>query len=127
MSTTPPLTHRTPTPPLSVRLAIILGTDESCPDRKTLYTKVAQNRPTITDTIPIRSPHPSNTPNIEPSPLRTVCPINGPILLECPDEFIPNTNVSQNRSISTDTPPLHLFGTHDTPGLTFPPSGHPVR
>src|SRR3954463_9938654 len=123
----PPLTHRTSTSPLSVRLAIISGTDNGCPDRKTLYTKVAQNRPTITDTILTPSPHPSNIPIVEPSPLRTVCPINGPVLLECPDEFIPKTNVSQNRSISTDTPPLRLSGTHDTPGLILPPSGHPVR
>src|SRR3954471_6989573 len=108
-------------PPPPVRLAVIPGTDENCPDRKTLYNKVTQNRSAITNTIPIRSPHPPNIPNIEPSPLRTVCPINGPVLLECPDEFIPNTNVSQNRSISTDTPPLRLSGTHDTPGLTFPP------
>src|SRR3954465_10500230 len=125
MSTTPPLTHRTSTSPLSVRLAIISGTDNGCPDRKTLYTKVAQNRPTITDTIPIRSPHPSKIPIIEPSPLRIVCPINGPVLLECPDEFIPNTNVSRKRSTSTDTPPLCLSGTHDTPGLTFPPPRTP--
>src|SRR3954466_15363255 len=109
--------HRHPPP---VRLAIIPGTDESCPERKTLYTKVTQNESTNTDKIPIRSPHPSNTPNIDP-PLRTDCPINGPVLLECPDEFIPNTNVSQNSSISTDTPPLRLSGTHDTPGLIFPP------
>src|SRR3954463_14319414 len=123
-----PLTHQTPTPPLSVRLAIIPGTDENCPDRKTLYIKVTQNESTNTDTIPIRSPHPSNTTNIEPSPpLRTVSPINGPVLFECPNEFIPNTNVSQNRSISTDTPPLRLSDTHDTPGLIFPPYGHPVR
>src|SRR3954466_8503244 len=122
MSTAPPLTHRTSTSPLSVRLAINSGTDNGCPDRKTLNTKVTQNESTNTDTIPIRSPHPSNTTNIEPSPpLRMVWPINGPVLLECPDEFIPNTNVSQNRSISTDTPPLRLSGTHDTPGLIFPP------
>src|SRR3954470_16878450 len=107
--------------PLSVRLAIFLGTDNGCPDRKTSYIKVAQNRPTITDTILTPSPHPSNIPIIEPSPLRTVCPINGSVLLEFPDEFIPNMKVSQNRSISTDTPPLRLSGTHDTPGLILPP------
>src|ERR1041385_2036268 len=54
-------------------------------------------------------------------PLRTVCPINCPVLLECPDEFIPNTNVSRNRSISTDTPPLCCSGNHDTSGLVLPP------
>src|SRR3954462_11485841 len=118
--TNPPNAPNIDTPP-PVRLAIILGTDESCPDRKTLYTKVAQNESTNTYTIPIHSPHPSNIPIIEPPPLRTVCPINGPVLLECPDEFIPNTNVSQNRSISTDTPPLHLSGTPDTPCLPSPP------
>src|SRR3954468_352167 len=68
----------------------------------------------------IRYPYAHRTPltyrTSNPAPLRTVCPINGPVLLECPDEFIPNTNVSQNRSISTDTPPLHLSVTHDTPG-----------
>src|SRR4051812_28937759 len=53
---------------LSVRLAIFSGTDNGCPERKTLYTKVTQNESTNTDTIPIRSPHPSNTPNIEPPP-----------------------------------------------------------
>src|SRR3954469_22660441 len=58
-------------------------------------------------------------------PHRTVCPINGPVLLECPDEFIPNTNVSQNRSISTDTPPLRFSGTHATPGLPLPPRRTP--
>src|SRR3954467_11202241 len=68
MSTAPPLTHRTSTSPLSVRLAINSGTDENCPDRKTLNTKITQNESTNIDTIPIRSPHPSNTTNIEPSP-----------------------------------------------------------
>src|SRR3954468_11914301 len=74
----------------------------------------------------IRYPYAHRTPltyrTSNPAPLRTVCPINGPVLLECPDEFIPNTNVSQNRSISTDTPPLRLSDTHDTPGLIFPPT-----
>src|SRR3954471_18687526 len=115
------------TPPPPVRLAIISGTDNGCPDRKMLYIKVTQNGSAITNTLPAYPPYPSNIPNIEPSPLRTVCSINGLVLLECPDEFISNTNVSQNRSISTDTPPLRLYGTHDTPGLIFPPSGHPVR
>ena len=65
--THPPNAPNIDTPP-PVRLAIITGIDESCPDRKTLYTKVTQNESTNTDTIPIRSPHPSNTTNIEPSP-----------------------------------------------------------
>jgi hypothetical protein len=43
-----------------------------------------------------------------------------PVLLKCPDEFIPNTNISQNRSASADTPPLCLSGTHDTSGLIPP-------
>src|SRR3954471_8762769 len=120
-------THRTSNRPPPAALSINSGTDNGFPDQKTLYTKVAQNRPTITDTILTPSPHPSNLPIIETFPLRTVCPINGPVLLECPDEFIPITNVSQNRSISTDTPPLHFSGTHDPPGLILPPSGHPVR
>src|SRR3954467_4686388 len=82
--------------------------------------------------IQIRYPYAHRTPLTQrtsnrPPPPRPVCPINGPVLFECPNEFIPNTNVSQNRSISTDTPPLHWSGTHDTPGLIFPPSGHPVR
>src|SRR3954468_12631055 len=68
--------------------------------------KVAQKNTPVKNTLSVGLPHPPNIPNVEPSPLRTVCPINGPVLLECPDEFIPNTNVSQNRSISTDTPPL---------------------
>ena len=67
MSTTPPNSTNTDTPP-SGRLPVIPGTDNGCPDRKTLYIKVAQNRPTITDMIPIPPPHPSNLPNIEPPP-----------------------------------------------------------
>src|SRR4051812_44299066 len=46
---------------------------------------------------------------------------NCPVLLECPDEFIPNTNVARNGSTSTDTPLLCLFDTHDTSGLILPP------
>src|ERR1044072_4650396 len=45
---------------------------------------------------------------------------DSPVLSKCPDEFIPNTNVSQNRSTSADTPPLCLSGTHDTSGLILP-------
>ena len=70
----PPNAPNTDTP-LSSRLSVISGTDNGCPDQKTLYIKVAQNGSTITNTLPIRSPHPSNIPNIEPPPLRTVCPI----------------------------------------------------
>src|SRR3954468_1886045 len=84
--------------------------------------KVAQKNTPVKNTLSVGLPHPPNIPNVEPSPLQTICPINGPVLLECPDEFIPNTNVSQNRSISTDTPPLRLSDTHDTPGLIFPPT-----
>src|SRR3954469_22121625 len=103
-------------------MSAIPGTDNGCPDRKTLYIKVAQNRPTITDMIPIRLPHPSNILNIEPPPLRTVCPINCPILLQYPDQFISNTKVVQNRSTNPDTQPTRVSDVHDTPGLIFPPS-----
>src|SRR3954466_12078847 len=127
MSIPPPLTYRTPTPPLSGRLAIISGTDNGCPDRKTLYIKDAQNGSTITNTLPIRSPHPSNIPNIEPPPLRTACPMICPVLLQYPDEFIPNTKVVRNRSTTSDTNPTHVSDVHDTSGLIFPPSRHPVR
>src|ERR1041385_2217285 len=61
----PPLTYRTSTFPPSGRLSIIPGTDKNCPDQNTLYTKVTQNGSTITDTMPISSPHPSNIPIIE--------------------------------------------------------------
>ena len=50
------------------RLSVIPGTDIRCPDEKLSYTKVAQNRPMITDMIPIPPPHPSNVPIIEPPP-----------------------------------------------------------
>src|ERR1041384_4469709 len=85
--------------------------------------KIDQKNITNTNTLSVCLPHPSNTTNIEHRtfPLRTDCPINCPVLLECPDEFIPNTNVSRNRSISTDTPPLCLSDNHDTPGLILPP------
>ena len=76
--------------------------------------KVAQKNSTNTNTLSVGLPHPSNRPNIEPSPLQTVSPMIPPVLLECPDEFIPNTNVSQNRSISTDTPP-HVYPIPTTP------------
>src|SRR3954466_13755141 len=45
-----------PSPP--VTLSVIFDADNGCPDRKTLYIKVAQNGSTITDTIPIPPPHP---------------------------------------------------------------------
>ena len=37
-------------------------------DRKTLYIKIDQKNITNTDTLSVYQPHPSNTPNIEPSP-----------------------------------------------------------
>src|SRR3954468_11260715 len=123
MSTTPPLTHQTSTFPLPGCLPVISGTDNGCPDRKTLYIKVAHNRPTITDTIPKPPPHPSNIPNIEP-PLWTVCPMNCPVLLKYPDEFISNTKVVRNSSTNPDTPPLSLSDVHDTSGMIPSPSGH---
>src|SRR3954471_5898830 len=82
---------------------------------------VDQKNTKNTDTLSARLAPPSNRPNIEPSPLRTVCPINCPVLLECPDEFILNTKVVRNGSTSTDTPPLCCFGNHDTSGLILPP------
>src|SRR4051812_46296726 len=47
--------------------------------------------------------------------------MNCPVLLQCPDEFIPNTKVVRNTSTTSDTPPLRLSGTHETPGLSFSP------
>src|SRR4051812_5089846 len=91
--------------PLPGRLSVISGTGNGCLDRKTLYTKVAQNRSTITNTLPIRSPHPSNIPNLEPPPLRTVYPMICPVLLRYPDEFISNTKFVRNSSTNPDTPP----------------------
>src|SRR3954463_3150463 len=80
-----------------------------------------QKNITNTNTLSVCLPHPSNTTNIEHFPLRTVCPINCPVLLECPVEFIPNTKVVRNGSNSTDTPPLYCSGNHDTSGLVLPP------
>ena len=54
-------------------------------------------------------------------PLRTVCPVNFPVLLECPDEFIPNTKVVRNRSNTPDTQPTRVSDVHDTSGLILPP------
>src|SRR4051812_20357788 len=123
--THPPNAPNIDTPP-PVRLAVIPGIDESCPERKTLYTKVAQKRPTNTDTIPIPPPHPSNISNIEPPPLRTAGPMICPVLLQYPDEFILNTKVVRNTSTNPDTPPTRVSDVHDTTGM-IPPSGHPVR
>src|ERR1041384_781479 len=44
-----------------------------------------------------------------------------PVLLQCPDEFIPNTKVVRNRSNTPDTQPTRVSDVHDTPGLIFPP------
>src|SRR3954465_3715191 len=52
-----PLTYRTSTFSPSGRLSKIPGTGKSCPDEKSLYTKVVRNRSTNTDTIPIPPPH----------------------------------------------------------------------
>src|SRR3954467_7934122 len=41
--------------------------------------------------------------------------------LNCPDEFIPNTNVVRNRSTNPDTPPTRVSDVHDTSGMTPPP------
>src|SRR3954468_19929035 len=127
MSTTPPLTHQTSTSPLPGCLPVISGTDNGCPDRKTLYIKVAQNSSTIANTLLILPPHPSNLPNIEPPLLRTVCPMICPVLLKYPDEFISNTKVVRNSSTNPDTPPLSLSDVHDTAGMIPSPSGHTVR
>src|SRR4051812_2360231 len=106
--------------PLSGRLSVISGTDIGCPDRKTLYIKVAQNGSLNTNTIPATSPHPSNIPNIEP-PLRTVSPMICPVLLQYPDEFISNTKVDRNESTNPDTQATRVSDVHDTSGLIFPP------
>ena len=98
-------------------MSVIFGTDNGCPDRKTLYIKVAQNSSTITNTLLILPPHPSNIPNIEPPPLRTVCPMICLVLLKYPDEFISNTKVVRNSSTNPDTPLLSLSDVHDTSGM----------
>src|SRR3954462_8157970 len=36
-------------------------------------------------------------------PLRTVCLMNCPVLLQCPDQFISNTKVVRNSSTNPDT------------------------
>src|ERR1044072_4368835 len=48
--------------------------------------------------------------------------MNCPVLLQCRDEFIPNTKVVRNRSNTPDTQPTRVSDVHDTPGLIFPPS-----
>ena len=67
MSTTPPNTSNIDIP-LSGCLSVIPGTDENCPDEKLSYTRVAQNGSTVMNTLLMPPPHPSNIPNIEPSP-----------------------------------------------------------
>src|SRR3954471_1921903 len=47
--------------------------------------------------------------------------MNCPVLLQYPDEFIPNTKVVQNRSTNPVTQPTRVSDVHDTPGLIFPP------
>src|SRR4051812_24575070 len=74
-----PLTRRTSTPPLPGRLSVIPGTGIHCPDEKLSYMEVAQNGSMDKNTILIPPPHPSNIPNVEPSPLRTVCPMICPV------------------------------------------------
>src|SRR4051812_24489058 len=121
MSTTPPYALNIDTP-LPGRLSVISGNDNGCPDRKTLYIKVAQSGSLNTNTIHIPSPHPSNIPIIElPPPLRTVCPMICPLLQKYPDEFISNTKVVRDSSTKPDTPPLRLSYVHDTSGMTPPP------
>src|SRR3954466_7685004 len=106
--------------PLPGCLSVISGTDKNCPDQNTLYTKVAQKGSPNTNTIPIPSPHPSNIPNVEPSPLQTVCPMICPVLLKYPDEFISNRKVVRNSSTNPDTPPTRVSDVHDTSGMTPP-------
>src|ERR1041385_8896887 len=83
--------------------------------------KIDQKNTTNTNTLSVCLSHPSNTMNIEPSPLRTDCPINCPVLLKYPDEFISNTKVVRNRSTNLDTPPTHVSDVHDTSGMISPP------
>src|SRR3954467_11203602 len=125
MSTTPPTSSNIDTP-LPGCLSVISGTDKNWPDQNTLYTKVAQNGSTDTNTISIPSPHPSNIPNIEPSPLRTVCPMNCPVMLKYPDEFILNMKFVRDSSAIPDTPSIQFLVVHETSGM-IPPSEHPVR
>ena len=60
-------------------------------------------------------------------PLWTVCPINCPVLLQCPNEFIPNTKVVRNISNTPDTQPTRVSDVHDTSGMIPPPPDTLVR
>src|SRR3954470_24415222 len=73
------------------------------------------------NTLSVRLPHPPNIPNIEPSPLRTVCPMICPVLLKYPDEFILNTKVVQNSSANTDTPSYACRMSSTPPTWYLPP------
>src|SRR3954465_2513405 len=83
--------------------------------------KIAQKNSTNPNTVSVGLPHPPNIPNIEPPPLRTASPMNCPVLLQYPDQFISNTKVVRNRSTTPDTQPTRVPDVHDTPGLIFPP------
>src|SRR4051812_19007696 len=82
--------------------------------------KVAQKNSTNTNTVSVALPHPPNIPNIEPPPLRTVCPMICPVSLKYPDEFIPNMKLSQNSSTSPDTPLSRVSNVHDTSDMIPP-------
>src|ERR1043165_4623032 len=71
--------------------------------------------------VSVGLPPPSNIPDIEPSPLRTVSPMNCPVLLQYPDQFILNTKVVRNRSTTPDTSPTRVSDVPNTFGIIPPP------
>src|ERR1043165_767697 len=73
------------------------------------------------NTLSLRPPHHSKIPNIQPSPLRTGCPLHCSVLLKYSDEFIPNTKVVRDSSTKPDTPPTRVSDVHDTSGMIPPP------
>src|SRR3954467_13523051 len=46
--------------------------------------------------------------------------MNCPVLLQYPDEFIPNTKVVRNRSTNLDTQPTRVSDVHDPSGMIPP-------
>ena len=65
--------------------------------------KVAQKNSTDPNTVSVAPPPPSNIPNIEPFPPPDRQSDDCPVLLQCPDQIIPNTKVSRNSSPTPDT------------------------
>src|SRR3954465_8531296 len=82
--------------------------------------KVAQKNSTNPNTVSVALPHPLTHRKLN-RPLRTASPMICPVLLQCPDEFIPNTKVARNRSTTPDTQPTRVSDVPDTSGIIVPP------